>query len=83
VQLYAFDILARGDDLRKLPLYLRKTNLARLLARRADGIHIAPFERGEVGPDLFRAACEIGPKAWSRSGGIAATALARHGTGSR
>jgi bifunctional non-homologous end joining protein LigD len=34
VQLYAFDILALdGDDLRKLPLHLRKTNLARLLAR--------------------------------------------------
>jgi len=33
VQLYAFDILALdGDDLRKLPLHLRKTNLARLLA---------------------------------------------------
>jgi ATP-dependent DNA ligase len=39
VQLYAFDILALdGDDLRKLALHLRKTNLARLLARRADGI---------------------------------------------
>jgi bifunctional non-homologous end joining protein LigD len=37
IQLYAFDILAlEGDDLRKLPLHLRKTNLARLLARRAD-----------------------------------------------
>jgi ATP-dependent DNA ligase len=35
VQLYAFDILALdGDDLRKLPLHLRKTNLARLLALR-------------------------------------------------
>jgi bifunctional non-homologous end joining protein LigD len=35
VQLYAFDILALGgDDLRQLPLKLRKTNLAQLLARR-------------------------------------------------
>jgi bifunctional non-homologous end joining protein LigD len=35
VQLYAFDILALdGEDLRPLPLSLRKTNLARLLARR-------------------------------------------------
>jgi ATP-dependent DNA ligase len=35
VQLYAFDILALdGEDLRGLPLSLRKTNLARLLARR-------------------------------------------------
>jgi bifunctional non-homologous end joining protein LigD len=39
VQLYAFDILALdGEDLRGLPLSLRKTNLARLLARRPDGI---------------------------------------------
>jgi ATP-dependent DNA ligase len=37
VQLYAFDCLALdGEDLRKLPLSLRKTNLARLLARRPD-----------------------------------------------
>jgi bifunctional non-homologous end joining protein LigD len=58
VQLYAFDVLALGgDDLRKLPLSLRKTNLARLLARRPDGIFVAPFEEGEIGPDLFRAAC--------------------------
>jgi bifunctional non-homologous end joining protein LigD len=36
VQLYAFDILALdGDDLRRLPLSLRKTNLARLLAASA------------------------------------------------
>jgi bifunctional non-homologous end joining protein LigD len=60
VQLYAFDILALdGDDLRKLPLHLRKNNLARLLARRADGIHLAPFEQGEIGPDLFKAACDM------------------------
>ena len=39
VQLYAFDVLALdGDDLRRLPLSMRKTNLARLLARRPDGI---------------------------------------------
>jgi hypothetical protein len=31
----------------------------RLLARRADGIHLAPFEQGEIGPDLFKAACNI------------------------
>jgi bifunctional non-homologous end joining protein LigD len=43
VQLYAFDILALdGDDLRGLPLSMRKTNLARLLARRPDGIFVAP-----------------------------------------
>ena len=61
VQLYSFDILALdGEDLRGLPLTLRKTNLARLLARRPDGIFVAPFEQGEIGPDLFRAACGMG-----------------------
>jgi bifunctional non-homologous end joining protein LigD len=61
VQLYAFDCMALdGDDLRKLPLSLRKTNLARLLARRPDAIFVAPFEQGEIGPDLFRKACEFG-----------------------
>jgi bifunctional non-homologous end joining protein LigD len=61
VQLYVFDVLALdGDDLRPLPLSLRKTNLARLLARRPDGIFAAPFEPGEIGPDLFLAACNMG-----------------------
>jgi ATP-dependent DNA ligase len=61
VQLYAFDCLALdGDDLRSLPLSMRKTSLARLLARRPDGIFVAPFEQGEIGPDLFRKACEFG-----------------------
>ena len=39
---------------------MRKTNLARLLVRRPDGIFVAPFEQGEIGPDLFRAACDMG-----------------------
>lgn len=61
VQLCAFDILALdGDDLRKLPLHLRKNNLDRLLARRPEGIFVSPFEQGEIGPDLFRKACEFG-----------------------
>jgi ATP-dependent DNA ligase len=60
VQLYAFDVLALdGEDLRNLPLTMRKTNLARLLARRPDGIFVAEFEQGEIGPDLFRKACEF------------------------
>ena len=61
VQLYAFDILAGGgDDHPKLPLSLRKKNLAALLARRSDGIHAASYEQGEIGPDLFRHACLMG-----------------------
>ena len=59
-QLYAFDLLALdGENLRRLPLSMRKTNLARLLARRPDGIFVAPFEQSEIGPDLFRAACRM------------------------
>ena len=49
-----------GDDLRVLPLSMRKANLARLLARRPDGIFLSEFEQGEIGPDLFRAACRMG-----------------------
>ncbi|WP_370126379.1 ATP-dependent DNA ligase [Bradyrhizobium ottawaense] len=61
VQLYAFDMLAGdGEDMRKLPLAMRKMNLARLLRRRPEGIFVAPFEQGEIGPDLFRAACRFG-----------------------
>ena len=61
VQFYAFDMLVSdGDDLRKLPLSLGKTNLARLLARRVDGIFLSDFEQGEIGPDLFRHACLMG-----------------------
>jgi ATP-dependent DNA ligase len=61
VQFYAFDMLVGdGEYLRNLPLSMRKANLARLLARRTDGIFVAPFEQGEIGPDLFREACKFG-----------------------
>ena len=62
MQFYAFDILVSdGDDVRRLPLSMRKANLARLLARRVDGIYLSrPFEQGEIGPDLFRHACLMG-----------------------
>ena len=39
---------------------MRKTNLARLLAPRIDGIFLSDFEQGEIGPDLFRHACLLG-----------------------
>jgi bifunctional non-homologous end joining protein LigD len=61
VQFCAFDILVEGDDdLRKLPLTISKANLDQLLARRPEGLFVNPFERGEIGPDLFRAACRMG-----------------------
>jgi hypothetical protein len=34
---------------------MRKTNLAQLLRGRPDGIFVAPFEQGEVGPDAMTA----------------------------
>lgn len=61
VQLYAFDVLALGgEDLRPLPLSMRKANLARLLRGRPDGMFVAPFEPGAIGPELFAAACRMG-----------------------
>jgi bifunctional non-homologous end joining protein LigD len=58
---YALDVLmSDGDDLRKLPLSMRKTNLDRLLALRINGIFLSDFERGGIGPDLFRHACMLG-----------------------
>ena len=62
MQFYAFDILvSEGDDLRNLPLTMRKGNLSgALLARRVDGIFLSDFEQGEIGPELFRHACLMG-----------------------
>jgi bifunctional non-homologous end joining protein LigD len=82
VQFCAFDILALdGDDLRGLPLSLRKTNLARLLARRPDGIFVAPFERGEIGLICFGQPAEWGLRDWCRSGGIGLIRLGGRSTG--
>jgi bifunctional non-homologous end joining protein LigD len=61
VQLYAFDMLATdGDDIRKLPLSARKSKLDGLLARRPDGIFVAPFEPGPLDARMFPKACEMG-----------------------
>jgi ATP-dependent DNA ligase len=60
VQLYAFDILALdGDDLRNLPLSMRKTNLARLLARRPEGIFVAPYEQGRHRPGPIQSRLQL------------------------
>jgi bifunctional non-homologous end joining protein LigD len=60
VQFYAFDILAlNGEDLRRL-LSMRKTNLAPV--RVAPVRHLCCAVReGEIGPELFRAAGNMGP----------------------
>ena len=47
VQLCAFDVLSiEGEDLRKLPLSMRKTNLERLLRGRPDGDLRQPVRGG-------------------------------------
>jgi bifunctional non-homologous end joining protein LigD len=61
VQFYAFDMLVSdGADIRRLPLSMRKASVARLLARRVDGIFLSDFEQGEIGLDVFRHACLMG-----------------------
>jgi bifunctional non-homologous end joining protein LigD len=60
-QLYAFDMLTGDEgDYRRLPLSLRKEKLARLLKHSVDGVFIADYEQGDIGHDLFRAACRMG-----------------------
>jgi bifunctional non-homologous end joining protein LigD len=69
--LYAFDALAcDGEDLRSLPLSIRKVGLARLLSDPVDGIFLAEYERGgvaectkqelDIGDVLFRVSCNMG-----------------------
>ena len=83
VEFYAFDCLVSdGDDLRRLPRSMRKASLARLLARRVDGIFVSDFEQGEIGPDLFRHACWDW-RVWFPSTARAPIAAAGSGTGSR
>jgi bifunctional non-homologous end joining protein LigD len=59
--LYAFDMIAGDDeDLRNLPLSMRKVALAQLLSREVDGIFTAEYEEGDIGDVLFRVACNMG-----------------------
>ena len=81
VQLYAVDVLALdGDDLRGLSLSMRKTNLARLLARTPDGIFIGKARSART--------CSAPPARWTlrarcRSGAVGLTAPAARRIGSR
>jgi hypothetical protein len=52
-----------GEDLRRLPLSMRKTNLARLLARRIDNIFLSDFDPGPVSACLHAGAGGHGVKA--------------------
>jgi bifunctional non-homologous end joining protein LigD len=53
----SYILVSDGQDARRLPLSTRKASLARLLARRVDGIFLSDFEQGDICPDLFRHAC--------------------------
>ena len=48
------------SDVQEAGFRTKRENLAPLLARRPDGIFAAPYEQGEIGPDLFEAACNMG-----------------------
>jgi len=55
VQLCAFDILAEGgEDLRKLPLHLRKSILERLLARRPEASSSTRSSVARLAPTCLR-----------------------------
>ena len=55
-----------GGDLPSIPLSMRKASLW----RRLDGIFLSDFEQRETGPDLLRAACQIGLEGRCRSAAI-------------
>ena len=82
VQFYAFDMLVSdGEDIRKLPLNMRKANLSRLLARRVGGIFLSDFEQGEIRPDRTPACLAL--RVWYRSIGTVPIVPGAHPTGSR
>ena len=59
VEFYAFDMLVTdGDD--SASCRCRCARPCSGCWRAADGIHTAPFDQGEIGPDLFRHACSMG-----------------------
>ena len=60
VQLYAFDILSlEGTICDRCRCTCARTTSPATCAP-AGGILVSSFERGEIGPDLFRAACNFG-----------------------
>jgi bifunctional non-homologous end joining protein LigD len=80
-QLYAFDIVALdGGDLRELPLHERKSQLAKLLQHRPEGIFVAPFEPARSGLDCSRRRAEWSWRASSPSTASGGTGR-RHATG--
>jgi len=84
VELFAFDILTlEGDDLRKLPLSMRKTNLDRLLARRRMASFCPTSSRARSAPISSAPPARMAWRAWFRNALIGRTAAAARRTGSR
>jgi bifunctional non-homologous end joining protein LigD len=84
VQLCAFDVLAiDGGDVRDLPLSMHKgVTWTGYSAAVPTAFFINPFEIGDIGPELFRAACNMGWRGLTQSAAIGHTAVGRR-TGSR
>src|SRR5215203_6708922 len=51
--------MSTADDLRRCRCTRGRT-ISKMLRRRVDGIILNDFEQGEIGPDLFRHACQMG-----------------------
>jgi len=49
-----------GGNIVRQPGTLQEKPASRILVRRVDGIFLSDFEKGEIGPDLFRHACLMG-----------------------
>ena len=82
VQLYAFDILAlNGDDLRPLPLSMRKAHLERLLERRPDGS--APSSKARSAPISSAQPATWALMAWSQNASTDLIAAVAQRTGLR
>ena len=59
--LYAFDLIELdGDDLRHVPLTVRKTMLVHVLARTAPGLRLNEHLDEEDGSLVFEHACKLG-----------------------
>ena len=82
VQFYAFDMLAGdGDDMRSLPLSLRKSNLARLVARDLMASLSHRSNPARSAPIYSEPRVRWNSRAWYRSPGIVLTELDGHRIG--
>ena len=81
---HAFDMLAGdGDDMRQLPLSMRKANLARLLARRSEASSLPRSNKARLARTCFGRPATWGWKVWYRSAETGPIVPARRPIGSR